>query len=163
MTTNNITTHLKPPTDLPSTEAGNAYTNDGSVLSIIFDACKVESNPSDQTQAAEVKVLNFEVPVAAGSNAIVRIEARGFMAAQGPHSWVHGMLWVNGKRMVPIQNDGCVNQNFYAALSVKSQGVTALRVSITLLAQRDLAVVQSDAQLVLDTLDFSVLTPAKER
>lgn len=163
MATNNITMHLKAPTGLPNADASSTYTNDGSVLSIIFNACKVESNPSDQTQAAEVKVLNFDVPVVASSNSLVRIEARGFMATEGPHSWVHGMIWVNGKRMMPIQNEKDVNQNFYTALTVKTQGVTALRVSITLLAQRDLAITQSDAQIVLDTLDFSVLTPAKER
>lgn len=151
------------PTGLPTSAASSTRTSDGSILGIIFDKFKADSSPSDQTQSAEATVLNFEVPITPAGSGLVRIEARGFMATSGAHSWVQAVIWVNGQRMVPISNNGEKNENFYAALCVNATGQTKLRVSVTLLAQRDLALLGSDAQVVLDTLDFSALASPQVR
>jgi hypothetical protein len=152
-----VLTNMQTPTGLPVTGVRSTRTDDSSVLAVLFDDFKADSTPSDQTQSAEASVLNFEVPLAAGNKGLVRLEARGFIATVGPHSWVHVVVWVNGQRMVPISNAGEVSENFYAALCVDAAGQSALRVSVTLLAQRDLAVPGSSAQVALDTLDFSAL------
>jgi hypothetical protein len=156
-TQNNSTTQLRFPTGLPVKGVHHTRTDDGSVLAVIFDSYKAESTTNDQTQSAEAAVLNFEVPLAPGSNGLVRVEAHGFMGTAGSHSWIHAVIWVNGQRMVPISNAGEVSENFYAALCVDVTGQSALRVSVTLLVQRDLAIPTSSAELVLDTLDFAVL------
>ncbi len=156
-TPNTIKTQLALPTGLADKGVSATRTDDGSVLAVIFNACKAESTPNDQTQSAEAAVLNFEVPLATGSNGLVRVEAHGFMGTAGSHSWVHAIMWVNGKRMVPISNNGDTSENFYAALCIDVAGQSALRISVTLLAQRDLAIPTSSAELVLDTLDFAVL------
>jgi hypothetical protein len=153
-----VSTNMQRPTDMPATGVSSTRTDDGSVLAVLFDHFKADSSPGDQTQSAEASVLNFEVPLAASNRGLVRLEARGFMATIGPHSWVHALVWVNGQRMVPISNAGEVSENFYAALCVDATGQSALRVSVTLLAQRDLSVPGSSAQVVLDVLDFSALS-----
>lgn len=155
--------NMQSPIGLPASSAGSALTGDGSVLSIIFDKFKADSNPNDKALAAEANVLNFEVPITPAGSGLVRVEARGFMATSGAHSWVHAVIWVNGQRVVPISNHGEINENFYAALCVDATGQTKLRVSVTLLAQRDLALLGSDAQVVLDTLDFSALASPQAR
>ena len=151
------------PTGLPDRGVSSTRTDDGVAMSIIFDNFKVQSNPTDQTQSAESAVLNFEVPLAADSTGMVRVEARGFMATSGAHSWVHAVTWINGQRMEPISNSGESNENFYAALCVDATGQTQLRVSVTLLAQRDLALLGSESQVMLDTLDFTALSSPQAR
>ena len=145
------------PIGLPQSGVSTTKTDDGSVISVVFDAMRADSQPSDQTQSAEATILNFEVPLVANSQSLVRIEARGFLATVGAHSWVHAVMWVNGRRMVPISNNGEISENFYAALCVDTAGQSALRVSLTLLAQRDLSLQESSSQIALDTLDFSLL------
>lgn len=145
------------PTGLPKSNTGSTNTDDGSVVSVVFDAMCADSQLSDQTQSAEATVLNFEVPLVANPYGLVRIEARGFMATVGEHSWTQAVIWVNGQRMSPRSNPSEFNENFYAAMCVDTRDKSALRVSVTLLAQRDLAVSSSSAQVTLDTLDFSVL------
>jgi hypothetical protein len=149
--------NMQLPTGLSASGLSSTRTSDGSVVSIVFDKFKANSDTNDKTQSAEATILNFEVPVSPGGSGLVRVEARGFMATIGAHSWVHAVMWVNGKRMVPISNNGETSENFYAALCVDAAGQTALRVSLTLLAQRDVALPRSSAQVVLDVLDFSVL------
>lgn len=100
------------PIGLPATGVSSTRTSNGSVTAVIFDACQADSNSSDQTQAAEAAVLNFEVPLVAGGQGLVRVEARGFMATVGAHSWVQAVMWINGQRMVPISNNGEANENF---------------------------------------------------
>ena len=132
-------------------------------MSIIFEKFRADSAPSDQTQSAESALLNFDVPLAAGSKGMVRVEARGYLATVGAHSWAHAVIWVNGQRMMPISNSGEVSENLYAALYVDGAGQSALRVSVTLLAQRDLTLPESNAQITLDTLDFSGFISPQER
>jgi hypothetical protein len=155
--------NMQLPTGLPASGLSSTRTFDGSVVSIVFDIFKADSNTNDKTQSAEATILNFEVPVCPAGSGLVRVEARGFMATIGAHSWVQAVMWVNGQRMVPISNSGETNEKFYAALCVDATGQTKLRVSVTLLAQRDLALLGSDAQLVLDTLDFSALASPQVR
>jgi hypothetical protein len=155
--------NMQLPTGLPASGFSSTRTSDGSVVSIVFDKFKANSDANDKTQSAEATILNFEVPVSPAGSGLVRVEARGFMATIGAHSWVHAVMWVNGQRMEPISNAGEVGENFYAALCVDATGQSALRVSVTLLAQRDLAVQGSSAQVALDVLDFSALLRPQAR
>lgn len=132
-------------------------TDDGSVVSVMLENCRALSLASDDTPAAESAVLNFEIPLVGSQAGLVRLEARGFIATVGVHSWAHAVIWVNGQRMTPVTNDGETSANFEAALYVDTTNQSALRVSVTLLTQRDLGISDSEAEITLDTLDFSAL------
>jgi hypothetical protein len=152
------TMNLQLPTGLPTEGVGTTRTSNGSVVSILFDACIAESSSRDRSLSAETFVLNFEVPVATGTKGHVRVEAHGFSASFGAHSWTYAVIWVNGRKMKPINSPADASENFYGALCVDIGGQAAIRVSVTLLAQRDLLSQSSAARIVLDTLDFEVLS-----
>ena len=132
-------------------------TDDGSAVSVLFNDFKADSNPSDNSQTAEVATVNFEIPVAAYDSKFVLIEARGFCVSTGPHSWARFIIWVNGQRIAQPQSDTIDDGSFYAAMRVNVTQKSVLRVSVTLLAQRDLFEANSTAQCGLDSLDFSAV------
>ena len=60
-------------------------------------------------------------------------------------------------------NQANQNESWYAASLVNVQGKTELRVSVTLLAQRDMSEQSSAAQCVLDSLDFEAIDGKDKR
>lgn len=148
---------MQRPTGLSTTVASSTQTEDGRVISVLFDDLKADSSIRDSTPSVESKVMNFVVPLTEGIQKSVRVQARGFRAVAGQHSWAHALVWINGQRMRIPSSQPNQDESWYAASLVNVQGKTELRVSVTLLAQRDMSELNSAAQCVLDSIDFEVI------
>lgn len=150
-------TSMQQPTGLPATAVSTTQTENGLVTSVLFDELKADSSTCDSTPTVESAVMNFVVPLTEGIQKFVRIEARGSRGIAGPHSWAHALVWVNGQRLRIPSNQANLTEPWYASSQLNVQGKTELRVSVTLLAQRDMSELNSAAQCVLDSLDFEVI------
>lgn len=156
-------TSMQRPTGLPTTAASSTQTEDGRVVSVIFEDLKADSSIRDSAPSVESKVMNFAIPLAEGSQKFVRVHARGFRAVAGLHSWALALVWINGQRMRIPSNQASLSESWYAAALVNVQGKTELRVSVTLLAQRDMSEQSSAAQCALDSLDFEAIDGKDKR
>ena len=74
---------LQLPENFAAELGSTTRTDDGSVVSVVFNDFKADSNPVDNTQTAEVATVNFEIPVTAYDSKFVLVQARGFCLSTG--------------------------------------------------------------------------------
>lgn len=145
---------------LPTRTVRGTITDDGQILSLLFDAANVISDGADTTACPVSRQLDLEIPCSGSGSALVRLEMSGARSNAGLHSWNHAFILVNGKRLpVPaaVGTNANGGENWYGALTLAVHARCALRVSISLLAQRDLADNSSTAQIGLDSIDLQVI------
>lgn len=149
--------HFENPTKIPPTVDGLAITDNRQVLSVVFADLTARSDVADTARTVESAVLNIELPLQADRATVIRVEAKGAWLVEGDHSWVHAVIWVNGKRLALTEGESGDKDALYAVNRCAVQPGQPVRVSATLLAQRDLADAASHASVTLDALDFEIL------
>ena len=134
-------------------------TEDGGVLAILFDRLVVQSDAADVDAAPQTARLEAQV-VGKGSG-WVSVMVRGMVISSDPHGYAHVAGWANGRRMRAASP--AVDEPFAAAVAAPVGADGRLRLSLLLLAQRDLGVANSAAQCAVDSIDIEVIdSPTKE-
>jgi len=128
-------------------------TDDGSVLSLLFDRLMVESAAADAGPKAEVR--RAEGVVQCAGSGWVSVQLRGATALAGDHGFAHAMGWANGRRLRASGASEGDPFSISVAAPVAEDGV--LRLSLLLLAQRGLADATSAAVCWIDSIDIIVL------
>lgn len=126
-------------------------TDSGNALSVLFDHVVVKSGPQDADPRPQV--IRLDGGITYQGHGWVHVDLRGYALSTHPQGYAHISAWIDGRRMMaaPAGPDEPVS----ASLSAPVNGGT-LRVSVLLLAQRDLAAGTSTAACGLDSLDFIV-------
>lgn len=133
------------------------FTDDKRICSILLTGARVESLPSDSNPAPDGKVFEIEVGFTTEKKAKVKVEARGARLLAGVHSWAHALIWANGQRLpLAPENADPLDSTFYTAAISTAQPGEPLRISVSLIAQRDLGEAASQASFELDSLDITV-------
>lgn len=130
-------------------------TEDGQVLSMLFTGLSAASQPSDPDAA----------PQAMQANGLVRCRGMGWVSVQvrggshlsGPRGVAQVMVWANGRRIALLPESPQEPMAGATAARVNADG--ELRLSLTLLAQRDLLEPGSGAMCWVDSIDVQVLVP----
>jgi hypothetical protein len=134
-------------------------TDDGQLMSLLFDSLHVESAAADLDIAPQVK--RAEGLVQCEGQGWVSVQLRGAMLATGGHGYAHAMAWANRRRLRVA--GGAPNEPFSASVAAPVGSDGRLRLSLLLLAQRDLGSEASAAACWLDSLDIAVLPAAEAR
>lgn len=128
-------------------------TEDGQVLSLIFDSLQVSSSPDDVDDAPEVR--RAEGVVQCEGEGWVSVQIRGASVSAGSHGYAHMLAWANGRRLRAA--DQPVDEPFATAVTAPVGRDGRLRLSLLLLAQRDLATPGTAATCWVDTIDIEVV------
>jgi hypothetical protein len=139
--------------------ATSARTVDGGVLSIVFGRLTARSLSDDADVAPQT--LRAEIVVHGRGSGWVSVEVRGAGLSDRPHGYAHATGWANGRRLRLLT--GSDGEPAAAAVSAPVGADGVLRVSLLLLAQRDLAVTPSAAQCWVDTIDVRVIDAPQRR
>jgi len=132
-------------------------TDDGQVVSVLFDYLSVESSASDGDAIAQTVRANGTVRCE--GTGWVTVHARGAALVAGEQGYAHAMGWANGRRLrLPAPATG---EPISASVTAPVGADGLLRLSLLLLAQRDLTAPNSAAALWLDSLDIEVV-PARQ-
>ena len=131
-----------------------ARTDEGSALSLLFDSLMVESAAADVNPTPEVR--RAEGVVQCAGSGWVSVQLRGATAVAGGHGFAHALGWANGRRLRALETAEGEPFCISVAAPVAADGL--LRLSLLLLAQRDLADANSAAACWVDSIDMSVLT-----
>lgn len=139
-------------------------TDDGQVLSVLFDRLHVESLALDTDAAPQVR--RVEGVVQCEGLGWVSVQLRGAAMVAGRHGFAHVMAWANGRRLRAgsSSNDDAA-EPFSAGTAAPVGNDGRLRLSLLLLAQRDLAAANTEAACWVDSIDLTVLheTAARAR
>ena len=138
--------------DGPPTRVSQAVTADGSALSVIFDQLVARSGTSDTDPMPQTVRLDGEVLCA--GHGWVTVQARGAGLSSDAHGYAHATVWANGRRL--RSEPAAANEPFVSAVVAPVEG-RGIRLSVLLLAQRDLGIAGSAAECWLDTLDIQVI------
>lgn len=130
--------------------AQSTSTPDGQVLSILFERLSAESQASDKD--LQPQIGRAEGVVRSEGQGSVTVQVRGSSEVAGSHGYGHVMGWANGQRL-HVNTDEFGNFVGVCTSLVKREG---LRISLLLLAQRDLAHENSAAACWIDTIDLLV-------
>lgn len=133
-------------------------TDSGDALSVLFDRLTIESGPQDTDPRPNA--FRLDGSIECHGDGWVHVDLRGYALSTDPHGYAHIAAWVNGRRMIaaPAGADEPVS----AGLSAPVRSGT-LRISLLLLAQRDLASASSTAACGVDSLDLRVVAPRQRR
>lgn len=138
-------------------------TDDHQVMSVLFDDLKADSAPTDEDSTPQVRRAEGEV-MCSGSG-WVSVQVRGTTAMVGGHGYAHALGWANGRRLRAAHAPGEPDEPSVSAVVAPVDSEGRLRLSLLLLAQRDLEVPGSAAACWIDSIDIAVLpdsrTPAK--
>ena len=134
-------------------------TDDGQVLSVLFDRLASES------QAADIDVA----PAFRRAEGLVHCEGSGWVAVQvrgatnlvGDHGYAYVLGWANGRRLRATSDVS--GDPFAATVTAPVGAVGELRLSLLLLAQRDLADADSAAACWVDSIDIVVAPGPRAR
>ena len=128
-------------------------TDDGQVLSVLFDNLMAESQPADSDAAPQVR--RAEGLVRCNGTGWLSVHVRGAVMVTGAHGYAHALGWANGRRLrlAPQGLDEPMTASISAPVGADGQ----LRLSLLLLAQRDLHEQASAAVCWLDSIDIAVL------
>lgn len=129
-----------------------SHTGDGQVLSLLFDDLSVRSGADDIDAAPQVR--RAEGLVQCTGAGWVSVQLRGATAQAGDHGYAHATGWANGRRLRAAE--GPVDEPFTTAVLAPVGKDGKLRLSVLLLAQRDLLVAQSGAGCWVDSIDIAV-------
>lgn len=132
-------------------------TEDGQVLSVLFDRLQIESARHDTDAAPQA--LRAEGVVQCRGSGWVVVEVRGATAAAGGHAYAHATGWANGRRLAPAPH--AVDEPFVTSVTAPVASGGSLRLSLLLLAQRDLDSANSAAACWVDSIDITVLPEPK--
>lgn len=133
-----------------------ARTDDGQALSILFTGLEAASHPDDQDAAPQA--VRADGLVRCRGTGWVSVQVRGGSQLSGPRGLAHVMVWANGRRIALMPDSP---EEPLAGATTARVGVDGeLRLSLTLLAQRDLAEAGSGALCWVDSIDVQVLGPA---
>ena len=132
-------------------------TEDGTQFSLLFDHLQAESQVSDTDFTPSIR--RAEGVIHCDGSGWVSVLVRGSTIVVGEHGYAHAMGWVNGRRlrMAPHGPD----EPFSAAVAAPVDASGQLRISLLLLAQRDLGSNGSGALCVVDSIDISVQVQRK--
>lgn len=136
-----------------------ARTNDGQVLSILFTGLEATSHPDDQD--AMPQAVRADGPVRCRGTGWVSVQVRGGSQISGPRGLAHVMVWANGRRIGLMPDSP--EEPLAGATTARIGADGELRLSLTLLAQRDLAEAGSGAMCWVDSIDLQVIGPADRR
>jgi len=135
---------------------GGTSTDDRQVMSVLFDDLKTESAPADVDAAPQVRRAEGEVTCS--GRGWVSVQVRGTTAMVGGHGYAHALGWANGRRLRAAAHvPGESNEPFVSAVVAPVGNDGRLRLSLLLLAQRDLEVPRSAAACWVDSIDIAVL------
>jgi hypothetical protein len=137
----------------------SSRTDDGQVLSILFDRLQSQSTPQDNDAAPELG--RAEGTCRYEGSGWISVQVRGSTATTGPHGYAHAFGWVNGRRLqlAPSSSDNQI----HASVVLPVDSGAPLRLSLLLLAQRDLAEVGSTAACWVDSIDIQVVPAPRNR
>lgn len=134
-------------------------TEDGQVLSVLFDHLASESQADDTDAVPQVR--RAEGVVRCSGSGWVSVQLRGATAVVGDHGYAYAVGWANGRR---LRAAGEVpGEPFATAVTAPVGADGALRLSLLLLAQRDLAVAASAAACWVDNIDIAVAPGTRAR
>lgn len=128
-------------------------TDDGTQFSLLFDSLLADSQVSDTDFTPAVR--RAEGVIQCDGSGWVSVLVRGRTIVVGEHGYAHVTGWVNGRRLRPAPSGP--DEPFSAATAAPVGPSGHLRISLLLLAQRDLAASDSGALCVVDSMDISVL------
>lgn len=128
-------------------------TQDAQVFSLLFDHLGVasESNDTDATP----QVLRAEGTVRCQGRGWVTVHARGAAQVAGSHGYAQVMGWANGRRFRLAADSA--DEPMAASVTARVGSDGELRLSLLLLAQRDLSEANSAAACWVDSLDIEVV------
>ena len=134
-------------------------TEDGQVLSVLFDRLAAESQAHDTDAAPQVG--RAEGVVRCEGSGWVSVLVRGATFVVGEHGYAHAVGWANGRRLRATSD--VPGEPFAAAVTAPVGADGALRLSLLLLAQRDLAVAGAAAACWVDSIDIVVVPRPRAR
>lgn len=128
-------------------------TVDGQVLSVLFDDLQVDSSESDVDAAPQV--CRAEGVLQCEGTGWVAVQVRGAALSVGTHGFAHALGWANGRRLraAPL----APGEPFAASVTAPVGSDGRLRLSLLLLAQRDLGLPDSAAACWVDSIDITVV------
>lgn len=129
-----------------------AHTDNRQVLSILFDELSVHSGETDQDAAPQV--LSFDGRIRCEGAGWVAVQVRGDAMSSSLHGWAHAKAWANGRAL--RAESPHAGEPWCASVVAPVRDGT-LRVSLLLLAQRDLKDPTSAAACWLDSIDLTVI------
>lgn len=139
--------------------AHSTRTDDGQVLSVLFDQLQIDSAQADVDAVPQVR--RAEGVVHCEGSGWVSVQVRGATAAAGGHGYAHVTGWANGRRLLPAAH--APDEPFVTAVAAPVGRDGRLRLSLLLLAQRDLGSTDSAAACWVDSIDITVLPDAQSR
>ena len=134
-------------------------TDDGQTLSVLFDRLVSESQPDDRDAAPQVS--RAEGLVNCEGSGWASVQVRGATVVAGDHGYAHALGWANGRRLRPVSE--ILGEPFAAAVTAPVGPDGLLRLSLLLLAQRDLADAASGAACWVDSIDIMVTPGPRKR
>jgi hypothetical protein len=129
-----------------------ARTEDGQILSLLFNRLAVESLATDLGTGPQAR--RAEGQVRCEGSGWVSVQVRGVAAVVGEHGYAHLIGWANGRPLRMMVDS--LNEPFSACVSAPVGVDGVLRLSLLLLAQRDLAETASEAACWLDSIDIAI-------
>lgn len=134
-------------------------TDDRTVFSLLFDNLVAQSQADDHDAAPATR--RAEGVVQCEGSGWVCVLVRGAVAVAGEHGYAHAFGWANGRRLRATPR--AADEPFSAAVAAPVGPDGQLRISLLLLAQRDLASSDSGALCAIDSIDISVLPAGPTR
>ncbi len=131
-------------------------TEDRMVFSLLFDNLVAQSQADDKDVAPTTR--RAEGVLQCVGTGWVTVLVRGAVAVEGEHGYAHAFGWVNGRRLRATTSGP--DEPFSATVTAHVGADGQLRVSLLLLAQRDLSSSSSGAMCAVDSIDISVM-PAR--
>jgi hypothetical protein len=134
-------------------------TEDRLVFSLLFDNLVAQSQADDKDAAPATR--RAEGVVRCEGTGWVTVLVRGSVVVAGEHGYAHAFGWVNGRRL--RATPGGPDEPFSASVTAQVGADGQLRISLLLLAQRDLGSSNSGALCAIDSVDISVLSTRTTR
>lgn len=126
---------------------------DGRHFSLLFDRLFAESQPQDAQTLPQL--IRAEGLLRCSGQGWLSLQVRGGCQLMGAHGLAQVMVWANGRRIVLLPDSSAPPQADATTAAVGADG--ELRLSLSLLAQRDLAEPGSGALCWVDSIDLSVV------
>ena len=127
-------------------------TDDGQVLSLLFDHLLADSAAAEPDAAPQLR--RAEGVVQCQGRGWVDAQVRGHVTAAGPHATAQLTGWVNGRRLRAAAHGA--DEPFSAGVSAPVGADGRLRISLLLVAQRDMHSTDSGALCAVDSIDIMV-------
>ncbi len=145
--------------DDTSPGVSSTATDDRRVLSVLFDELVIKSERADTDLAPQVR--RVEGVIQCAGTGWISVQLRGVALVAGAHGYAHVTGWVNGRR---LRASAHVPGEPFVAAAVAPVGADGrLRISLLMLAQRDLAEADSAAQCWVDSIDLAVVDWPRQR